>query len=123
MNRTYAQSEIVQINTLDGPLYHMRIPLIFRFGLINDFFLDNPGTTMIDLPLKRSGVINLLIFLDNNTDVKYTKQQWLDLLNAADYLDLRIDYVDMLLDHVLSELTGTGMMERLTIRDAINQLR
>lgn len=78
---------------------------------------------MIDLPLKRSGVINLLIFLDNNTDVKYTKQQWLDLLNAADYLDLRIDYVDMLLDHVLSELTGTGMMERLTIRDVINQLR
>ena len=128
MNPNYTFSNVIRIDTLDGPVYHMKIPLISRFNTIADFFVDHPTETKINIPIGHSGLVNLLEFLDINTRVDHNKTQWIQMLEAADYLDLNLDYTDTLLDAFANfvepdEKFGHSPDMYSSIRNVINKYR
>lgn len=122
MTHDYSSSDIIRINTLDGPVYHMKIPLIFRFDTIADAFEDDPHATDLDIKISKQGFIDLLRFFDINGEVDYSKNQWRQVLEVADYLNVNRTYLDMLLDAFLYDVTKTRMKESMKIRDVINQV-
>ena len=118
----YSDIDIIKIITLNGIIYHMRIPLYSQFDLIRDYFEDNPTQTKIHIPIYKEGLINLFKFYDSDGDVRLTLNQWREALIVADYMNVNKYYLNQLLESFYYNLTGNKLTTNISIRNAIGML-
>ncbi len=93
----YTINDLVTIVTPDDTLFGFKSVLPERFETLCLYFLENPNARQVILNISTRGVQDLFAYIDNGT-VPATVDGWLDLLSAADFLDLVTAYREPLLD-------------------------
>ena len=97
----YAVNDLVTIVTPDISLYHFASILPSRFDLLYNYFLENPNSRQVILNVSSSGLQDLFAYTDLGT-LPSTVDEWVDLLEAADYLLLVDDYRNPLIQEAIN---------------------
>lgn len=131
----YTINDLVTIVTPDDTLFGFKSILPERFETLNLYFTDHPTARQVILNTPTRGVQDLFTYVDNGT-VPVTVDGWLDLLAAADFLDLVTAYREPLLDQATEAFyqlyeptigedviyySGPMGAKNLTLRDAFQE--
>lgn len=131
----YTISDLVTIVTPDDTLFGFKSVLPTQFNTLQLYFQENPNARQVILNLSTSGVQDLFTYVNTGV-LPDSVDGWINLLIAADFLDLTPDYRETLLEQAsdafyqLYEPTigedviyYSGVMgtNNLTLRDAIQE--
>lgn len=77
------------METPDATLYHMRKALITNFITLHNAFREHPNNRNIILDVSTRGLSNLLTFMDTGNVYPKTVQEWIEVMDTANYLEIR----------------------------------